>query len=86
MNVKEKSEFYNLDPENAPELTSIERFLIKTNRGLSINGDVEYARKELLKINEKYKADEIMALSFINEYEKLEDNFRILKDIVDNSL
>ncbi len=86
MNVKEKSEFYNLDPENAPELTSIERFLIKTNRGLSINGDVEYARKELLKINEKYKADEIMALSFINEYEMLEDNFRILKEIVDNSL
>ena len=27
------------------------------------------------------KADEIMALSFINEYEMLEDNFRILKDM-----
>ena len=47
---------------------------------------MEFARKQHLKIIEKYKAVDIMALSFINEYEKLEDNFRILKDIVDNSL
>lgn len=84
LDIHNKGAFFKLDPESPPELTSIERFLIKANSGLSINCDVDGARKKWLDIKEKYKPDELMAVSFINEYEKLEENFKLLADIVKN--
>ncbi len=42
---KERKEFMKLDPDNEPELTSMEKFILRTSKGLTIEGDIDEAAK-----------------------------------------
>lgn len=82
--TQEKAEFFKIDPDNAPEYTSMQKFLIRTSRGLSINGDIDVARDKCKEIKELYQPDELIGASYIAEEDKLIDNFKYFEDIVLN--
>ena len=81
---KERKEFMKLDPDNEPELTSMEKFVLRTSKGLSIEGDIDEAAKTWKLIKEEYKPDEVIGASYIPETDVLIDNYRYFEDIILN--
>ena len=81
---KERKEFMKLDPDNEPELTSMEKFILRTSKGLTIEGDIDEAAKTWKHIKEKYKPDELIGASYIPETDVLIDNYKYFEDIVLN--
>lgn len=81
---KERKEFMKLDPDNEPELTSMEKFILRTSKGLTIEGDIDEAAKTWKHIKEEYKPDELIGASYIPEIDVLIDNYKYFEDIVLN--
>lgn len=81
---KEHKEFMKLDPDNEPELTSMEKFILRTSKGLTIEGDIDEAAKTWKQIKEEYKPDELIGASYIPETDVLIDNYKYFEDIVLN--
>lgn len=81
---KERKEFMKLDPDNEPELTSMEKFILRTSKGLTIEGDIDEAAKTWKHIKEEYNPDELIGASYIPETDVLIDNYKYFKDIVLN--
>ena len=81
---KERKEFMKLDPDKEPELTSMEKFVLRTSKGLSIDGDIDEASKTFKTIKETYQPDEIIGASYIPESDLLINNYKYLEDIVLN--
>lgn len=81
---KERKEFMKLDPDNEPELTSMEKFILRTSKGLTIEGDIDEAAKTWKSIKEEYKPDEVIGASYIPETDVLIDNYKYFEDIVLN--
>lgn len=81
---KERKEFMKLDPDNEPELTSMEKFILRTSKGLTIEGDIDEAAKTWKHIKEEYKPDELIGASYIPETDVLIDNYKSFEDIVLN--
>lgn len=81
---KERKEFMKLDPDNEPELTSMEKFILRTSKGLTIEGDIDEAAKTWKHIKEEYKPDELIGASYIPETDVLIDNYKYFEDIVLN--
>ena len=81
---KERKEFMKLDPDNEPELTSMEKFILRTSKGLTIEGDIDEASKTWKHIKEEYKPDELIGASYIPETDVLIDNYKYFEDIVLN--
>lgn len=81
---KERKEFMKLDPDNEPELTSMEKFILRTSKGLTIEGDIDEAAKTWKSIKEEYKPDELIGTSYIPETDVLIDNYKCFEDIVLN--
>lgn len=81
---QDRKEFFKYDPDNAPELTSMEKFVLRTSKGLSIEGDVDGARKIWQQIKEEYKPDEVIGASYIPEEDKLIENYKFFEDIILN--
>lgn len=81
---KERKEFMKLDPDNEPELTSMEKFILRTSKGLTIEGDIDEAAKTWKQIKEEYKPDELIGTSYIPETDVLIDNYKYFEDIVLN--
>lgn len=81
---KERKEFMKLDPDNEPELTSMEKFILRTSKGLTIEGDIDEAAKTWKQIKEEYKPDELIGASYIPETDVLIDNYKYFEDIVLN--
>lgn len=81
-----KEEFFDLDPDFELELTSIEKFMIKANRGLAISGDYKEGKRQWEEIKEFYNPDELIVGTYIPEVEKLRKNFQIIYDIVKESI
>lgn len=79
---RSNEEFYDLTPDFELGLTSIEKFMIRANRGLTLTGDKEAGRLILEEICQKYKPDELVATTYIPETSKLLKNYEILFDIV----
>lgn len=77
-------EFYEIDPDFESSLTSIEKFMIKSSRGLTITGDRYSAKEQLTNVIDKYKPDELIATSYIQDEEKLIANFDILFDLINS--
>lgn len=82
LDVDNRSEFEKIDPNNAPELTSMQKFALKAMRSLHIGGTYEDAKKTYEGFKKDYGFDELIAVSYIPEYDKLEKSFEILEDIV----
>ena len=82
---QERKEFLKLDPDNEPELTSMEKFVLRTSKGLSIEGDIDEARSIWKQIKEEYNPDEVIGASYIPEEDKLIDNYKFFEDIILNS-
>lgn len=81
---KERKEFMKLDPDNEPELTSMEKFILRTSKGLSIDGDIDEAAKTWKRIKEEYKPDEVIGASYIPETDVLIDNYKYFEEIILN--
>lgn len=81
---KERKEFMKLDPDNEPELTSMEKFVLRTSKGLSIDGDIDEAVKTWKRIKEEYKPDEVIGASYIPETDVLIDNYKYFEEIILN--
>ncbi len=81
---KERKEFMKLDPDNEPELTSMEKFVLRTSKGLSIDGDIDEAVKTWKHIKEEYKPDEVIGASYIPETDVLIDNYKYFEEIILN--
>lgn len=81
---KERKEFMKLDPDNEPELTSMEKFILRTSKGLTIEGDIDEAAKTWKHIKEEYNPDELIGASYIPETDVLIDNYKYFEDIVLN--
>ena len=81
---KERKEFMKLDPDNEPELTSMEKFVLRTSKGLSIDGDIDEASKTWKRIKEEYKPDEVIGASYIPETDVLIDNYKYFEEIILN--
>ena len=81
---KKRKEFMKLDPDNEPELTSMEKFILRTSKGLSIDGDIDEAAKTWKRIKEEYKPDEVIGASYIPETDILIDNYKYFEDIILN--
>lgn len=81
---KERKEFMKLDPDNEPELTSMEKFVLRTSKGLSIEGDIDEASKTWKRIKEEYKPDEVIGASYIPETDVLIDNYKYFEKIILN--
>ena len=81
---KERKEFMKLDPDNEPELTSMEKFVLRTSKGLSIDGDIDEAAKTWKRIKEEYKPDEVIGASYIPETDVLIDNYKYFEEIILN--
>ena len=81
---KERKEFMKLDPDNEPELTSMEKFILRTSKGLSIDGDIDEAIKTWKRIKEEYKPDEVIGASYIPETDVLIDNYKYFEEIILN--
>ena len=81
---KERKEFMKLDPDNEPELTSMEKFVLRTSKGLSIDGDIDDAAKTWKRIKEEYKPDEVIGASYIPETDVLIDNYKYFEEIILN--
>lgn len=81
---KERKEFMKLDPDNEPELTSMEKFILRTSKGLTIEGDIDEAAKTWKQIKEEYKPDELIGASYIPETDVLINNYKYFEDIVLN--
>ncbi|MFP5527256.1 MsnO8 family LLM class oxidoreductase [Peptococcus simiae] len=79
-----KDEFLKMDPDQAPELTSIEKFYLRAHRGLSISGSIDEARDQYKAVMRQYAPDEIIGATYISDPTALKDNFRLLADIVRN--
>lgn len=79
-----RDEFLKMDPDHAPELTSIEKFYLRAHRGLSISGSLDEARDQYREIMRRYAPDEIIGATYIPDQAPLEENFRLLADIVRN--
>ena len=77
-------EFYKIDPDFESKLTSIEKFMIKSSRGLTISGDKESARDQIEKIVNKYRPDELIVTTYIQDEEKLLKNYDILFDLINS--
>lgn len=85
LDVDKREEFVKIDPDNAPELTSMQKFALRAMRGLHIGGTYKEAKKTYESFKKDYGFDELIAVSYIPEYEKLEKSFEILEDIVNNN-
>ena len=81
---KERKEFMKLDPDNEPELTSMEKFVLRTSKGLSIDGDIDEAVKTWKHIKEEYKPDEVIGASYIPDTDVLIDNYKYFEEIILN--
>lgn len=81
---KERKEFMKLDPDNEPELTSMEKFILRTSKGLSIDGDIDEAAKTWKRIKEEYKPDEVIGASYIPDTDVLIDNYKYFEEIILN--
>lgn len=81
---KERKEFMKLDPDNEPELTSMEKFVLRTSKGLSIDGDIDEAAKTWKRIKEEYKPDEVIGASYIPDTDVLIDNYKYFEEIILN--
>lgn len=81
---QDRKEFFKYDPDNAPELTSMEKFILRTSKGLSIEGDIDNARRIWKQIKEEYKPDEVIGASYIPEEDKLIENYKYFEDIILN--
>ena len=81
---KERKEFMKLDPDNEPELTSMEKFVLRTSKGLSIDGEIDEATKTWKRIKEEYKPDEVIGASYIPETDVLIDNYKYFEEIILN--
>lgn len=83
-NRNNRDAFLKADPNNSPELTSIEKFMIRTARGLRIEGDVNSVKDQFMEIKQKYNPDEIIAASYIPDFKLLKENYEIVQDLVLN--
>lgn len=84
LDVKNRKEFEKINPDEAPELTSMQKFALRTMRGLHIGGDKDEASRQWRKMKEIYQPDELIAVCYIPEYDKLEKSYEMLEDIVLN--
>lgn len=82
---QERKEFLKLDADNSPELTSMEKFVLRTSKGLAIEGDVDTARATWQEIKAEYNPDEVIGVNYIPEEDKLLDNYKYFEDIILNS-
>lgn len=82
LDVDNRDEFEKIDPNDAPELTSMQKFALKAMRGLHIGGTYEDAKKTYEGFKRDYGFDELIAVSYIPEYDNLTKSFEILEDIV----
>ena len=53
-------------------------------RGLHIGGDKDEASRQWREMKERYQPDELIAVCYIPEYDKLEKSYEMLEDIVLN--
>ncbi len=83
-NRNNRDAFLKADPNNSPELTSIEKFMIRTARGLRIEGDVNSVKDQFMEIKQKYNPDEIIAASYIPDFKLLKENYEIIQDLALN--
>lgn len=79
---RNREEFFELDPDFEKNLSSIEKFMIKSNRGLSITGNPEKAKSQWEEIKNQYEPDELIATTYIPDLDKLIKNYDILFDII----
>lgn len=84
LDVQNRKEFEKINPDEAPELTSMQKFALRTMRGLHIGGDKDEASRQWRAFKEKYQPDELIAVCYIPEYDKLEKSYEMLEDIVLN--
>lgn len=84
LNVKDRKAFEKINPDEAPNLTSMEKFALRTMRGLHIGGVKDEAVKKWRQLKEKYQPDELIAVCYIPEYDLLEKSYAMLEDIVLN--
>ena len=84
LDVKNRKEFEKINPDEAPELTSMQKFALRTMRGLHIGGDKDEASRQWREMKEIYQPDELIAVCYIPEYDKLEKSYEMLEDIVLN--
>ena len=70
--------------ENIDELWSEpEKQMAKSMSSVGLIGSKESIRKQLISFQEKYNADEIMAVSYIYDPEKQKRSYQLLKEVVD---
>ena len=67
--------FYN-------NLTTVEKFFLKTRGGINLYGNPEEVTNVWQDINTKYHPDEVMIVSYSPEIEQLEESYRIIKDVI----
>ncbi|MCL6572669.1 MAG: LLM class flavin-dependent oxidoreductase [Bacillus sp. (in: Bacteria)] len=85
LNVVRGSQFPLRPPvENMDELWNpMEKEMSKSMSSVTLMGSKETIRQQLTDFQEKYKVDEIMAVSYIYDPNKQKRSFEILKEVVD---
>ena len=70
------------DPSLARELTSVEKFIVKTNMGVALNGGPERVKDQWLALKEEIQPDEVIAVTYLGNIDQLKTAYDIFYEVV----
>lgn len=77
---------YNIpDDEYFDELTTVEKFFIKTRTGINFVGNKNTVSKQWTQLKHEYHPDEVMVVSYYPEISNLIESYQIIADIVQSN-